>query len=40
MRKLLGFGVQILGLAVAVMIIITNFILNMVGIMICAITKG
>lgn len=40
MRKLLGFGAQILGLVVAVMIIITNFILNVVGIMICAITKG
>lgn len=40
MRKVLGFGVQILGLVVAGMIIIANFILNVVGIMICAITKG
>lgn len=40
MRKVLGFGVQLLGLAVAGMIIITNFILNMIGIMICAITRG
>ncbi len=40
MRKVLGFGVQLLGLVVAGMIIITHSILNVVGIMICAITRG
>ena len=40
MRKVLGFGVQFLGLVVAGMIIMVNFILNVIGIMICAITRG